>query len=138
MMRRKDWRTRFEATIDKLKAEPFTWGSDCLFGLTVPILEAISDNDPRFTSYAGRYKTAKGALGVMRRAGFENLADLVASELPEIHPSQCRVGDIVAIPTDDDFGFSIGVVNGDRVFVKLQSGLGTRDLLEATRAFQVN
>lgn len=137
-MRRKDWRSRFEAAIDRLKAEPFEWGSDCLFGLAVPILEAISDNAPLFTRFAGRYKTAKGALSVMRRAGFENLADLVASELPEIHPSRCRVGDIVAIPTEDDFGFSIGVVNGDRVFVKLQSGIGTRDLLEASRAFQVN
>lgn len=136
-MRRKDWRTRFEQTIDELKDKPFAWGGDCLFGLVVPILEAISDDDPRFTSYAGRYKTAKGALGVMRRAGFRNLADLAASELPEIHPSRCRIGDIVAIPTDDEFGFSVGVVNGDRVFVKLEQGLGTRDLMEATRAFQV-
>lgn len=137
MMRKTEWRKNFEETIDDLKAAPFSWGADCLFGLVVPILDAISDDDPRFTRFAGRYKTAKGALGVMRRAGFENLADLVASELPEIHPSQCRIGDIVAIPTDDDFGFSIGVVNGDRVFVKLEDGLGTRDLLDATRAFQV-
>jgi len=137
MTRKDNWRKEFETVIDDLKAEPFRWGSDCLFGLVVPILNAISDDGPRFTAYAGRYKTAKGALGVMRRSGFQNLADLAASELPEIHPSQCRVGDIAAIPTDDDFGFSLGVVNGDRVFVKLEHGLGTRDLMEAKRAFQV-
>ena len=137
MTRKETWRKEFELTIDDLKGQQFAWGSDCLFGLVVPILNAISDDEPHFTRFAGRYKTAKGALGVMRRSGFENMADLVASELPEIHPSQCRIGDIVAIPTDDDFGFSIGVVNGDRVFVKLERGLGTRDLLEAKRAFQV-
>jgi len=137
MTRKDNWRKTFETTIDDLKERPFAWGSDCLFGLVVPILDAISDDAPRFRAYAGRYKTAKGALGVMRRSGFTNLADLVASEMPEIHPSQCRIGDIVAIPTDDDFGFSLGVVNGDRVFVKLESGIGTRDLLEAKRAFQV-
>lgn len=137
-MRKDDWRTQFEKTIDDLKEKQFTWGADCLFGLVVPILEAITHDDPRFTRFAGRYKTAKGAISVMRRAGFKNLADLAASELPEIHPSQCRVGDIAAIPTDDGFGFSLGVVNGDRVFVKLENGLGTRDLLDATRAFQVS
>ena len=136
MKRLPDWRVRFKDTIDNIRREAFAWGSsDCLYGLTVPVLKALT-GETYFKRYR-RYKTAKGALSVMRRAGFDNLADLVASELTEVHPSQVFVGDIVAIPTDDEFGFSLGAVNGERVFVLHQNGLGTRDLLEATRAFQV-
>lgn len=137
MTRKPDWRKQFELIIDDLKERPFAWGDDCVYGLVVPVLMAITDDQPHFQAYAGKYKTAKGALSVMHRAGFANLAELAASEFEEIHPSQCRIGDIAAISTEDDFGFSLGVVNGDRVFVKLERGLGTRDLLEAKRAFRV-
>jgi hypothetical protein len=44
----------------------------------------------------------------------------------------------VALPSGDDFGYSLGVVNGDRVFVIHETGLGTRDLTEAKRAFKVD
>jgi len=135
-MRLQDWRTRFETEIDAIKANPFRWGAtDCLFGVVVPMIRAIT-GELMFTKYR-TYKTAKGALGVMRRHGFDNLADLIASELDEIHPSQCVIGDIVAIPTDDAFGYSLGIVNGDRAFVIHEDGLGTRDMSEAKRAFKV-
>ena len=131
-----NWRVRYEDTIDAIRRVPGDWGSsDCLTGLVSPVVEALTGVDP-FVRFRGRYKTARGALGIMRRSGFENLADLVASELPEIHPSQCVIGDIVAIPTDDDFAYALGVVNGDRVFVMLEKGLGTRDISEAVRAFK--
>lgn len=137
-MRKPDWRVQFERVIDDIKARPFSWGDrDCLFGLVAPVVNAITDGDPYFASYVGKYKTAKGALSLMKRSGFDNLADAVAAELPEIHPSQCRVGDIAAIPVDDGFGFSLGIVNGDRVFVMMESRLGTRDLMDAKRAFRV-
>lgn len=137
MRRLEHWRGEFEAEIDRIKSNPFRWGAeDCMYGLITPVIKAITGKR-LFDKYRGRYKTAKGALGVMRRAGFKTLADLVASELPEVHPSRCRVGDVVALPTDDEFGFSLGIVNGDRVFVVHEFGLGTRDLMEATRAFKV-
>lgn len=137
-MRVDDWRIRYEEVIDAIRARPFEWGkADCLSGLVVPVLCAITDDDNWFVRFIDRYKTARGALGVMHRTGFKNLADLVASELPEIHPSACRVGDIVAIPCNDEFGFALGVVNGDRAFVLLEKSLGHRDMSEVTRAFKV-
>lgn len=131
---------RYENEIDRIRLDPGigTWGSgDCLFGLVVPMLKAMTGID-HFETYRGRYKTARGALGVMHRAGFDNLADVVATEIAEVHPSLCRVGDIGAIPTDDDFGYSLGVINGDRIFVLHKDGLGHRPMSEVTRAFKVN
>lgn len=131
------WRSRYDATIDMIRDNTFDWGEfDCLFGLVVPVIVALT-GEPKFERFRGRYRTAKGALGVMRRAGFKTLADLAASELPEVHPSMCQLGDIVAIPSGDDFGFALGVVNGDRVFVLHPDGLGHRSLSEAVRAFKV-
>lgn len=137
IMRVDNWLVEYHNTINVIRLNPFQWGNgDCLYGLAVPVLKAMTGND-YFAKYADKYKTAKGAIKIMRKAGFETLADLVASELQEIHPSRCTIGDIVAIPTDDEFGFSIGVANGERVFVMQETGLATRDLLESKRAFRI-
>jgi len=137
MSRVQNWRVNYENLIDAIRRKPFAWGYvDCLTGLVDPAVQALTGEEP-FSRFRARYKTARGALGIMRRSGFDNLANLVASELPEIHPSQCVVGDIVAIPTDDDFAYALGVVNGDRVFVISPEGLSTRDISEAVRAFKV-
>lgn len=139
-MRREDWRARYETTIDAIRVNSTLgeWGQgDCLTGLVGPVVEALTGADP-FSRFRGRYATPRGALGTMRRSGFANLADLVASELtPLDHPSQCWIGDIVAIPTDDDFAYALGVVNGERAFVLQTNGLATRDMSEAVRAFRV-
>lgn len=140
MMRLENWRARYEETIDAIRVSSTVgeWGQgDCLTGLVGPVVEALTGADP-FARFRGRYKSARGALGIMRRSGFDNLADLVASELtPLEHPSQCWVGDIVAIPTDDDFAYALGVVNGERAFVFQTNGLATRDMSEAVHAFRV-
>lgn len=132
------WRTRYNIIIDQLRNHNFDWATqdDCLIGLTAPVLQAIHERE-FFTKYVGRYTSAIGAVKVMKNDGFDNLADLVASELEEIHPSECMLGDVVAIPSADKFGFSIGICNGDRAFVKHEFGLGTRSMIEVTRAFRV-
>ncbi len=86
--------------------------------------------------FRGEYSTAAGALKTMKAAGFDNLADLVATMLPEIHPSQAHIGDIAAIPHEGPFGYALGVVNGERIFVLRETGLGTVGLLDAKRAFR--
>lgn len=133
-----NWRTRFEAAIDEIKFVPFDWSEqhDCGPGLAGRMVYAITGEDLT-AKYQGRYKSAKGALKIMRSAGFDDLADLVASFLPEIHPSEASLGDIVAYEMNSPFGFALGVVNGERVFVLRPEGVGTMDLLAAKRAFKV-
>ncbi|WP_029723070.1 DUF6950 family protein [Sinorhizobium medicae] len=131
------WRRRFEAAIDEIKARPFAWGEhDCGPGLAGRLALAMTGVDCA-AQYRGAYDSASGALRVMRDAGFDNLADLVASVLPEVHISAASIGDIAAVPDDTPFGYALGVVNGERIFVLKTDGVGTVDLLDATRAFKV-
>ncbi|MET3602224.1 DUF6950 family protein, partial [Martelella mangrovi] len=46
-------------------------------------------------------------------------------------------GDVAAIPSNDGFGFTLGIVNGERIFVLRPEGFGTVDLLAASRAFSI-
>jgi hypothetical protein len=132
-----DWRRRFADEIDRLWRTPFDWdGHECVIGLAGNMALAITGVDCA-AEYRGTYKTAAGALKVMRAAGYENVADMVGAMLPEIHPSLAHVGDIAAIPMDSPFGFALGVVNGERILVLMPDGIGTVDLLDATRAFKV-
>lgn len=134
-----DWRGRFEATIDEIMRVPFAWAdqTDCAIHLAGRLVEALTGVDC-VAQYRGRYTTSAGAVRVMRNDGFANLGDLVAAILPELeHPSRAEVGDIAAIPDDGPFGFALGVVNGERIFVLTEKGVGTVDLLAATRAFKV-
>ena len=132
------WRRRFEAAIDEIKLQPFDWETqfDCAPGLAGKMVLAITGEDLA-GPYRGRYRSRTGAIRVLRDSGFDNLADLVGSMLPEIHPSKATIGDIAAFAMDTPFGYALGVVNGERVFVLKDEGIGTMDLLQASRAFKV-
>ena len=132
-----NWRQEFEAVADDLMTLPFEWGKqDCGPGFVGRLTQALTRVDLA-ADYRGQYDSALSALRLMQDSGFANLGDLVASILPEIHISQARIGDIAAIADDTPFGFALGVVNGERIYVRTQSGLGTVDLLDAARAFKV-
>lgn len=133
-----DWRPRLEAAIDAIMAVPANWEKqvDCGRHLAGRAVEAQTGIDVT-AMFPGNYRTAASALRIMRAAGFDNLGDLVASVLPEIHPSQAGVGDIAAIADDSGFGYALGVVDGERIFVLRPDGLGTVELLKAQRAFRV-
>lgn len=89
-------------------------------------------------SYRGKYKTAKGAIRVMKRAKADNLAQLASKHLSVREaPSFAQIGDVMAIPTDDEFGYALGILNGERILVVTLNGLDSRDRSEATIAFEV-
>lgn len=138
LVRRKDWRARFEATVDEIKAKPFEWGThDCGPNFAGRLVSAITDVDIA-AQYAGAYANEEEALAVIHNAGFSTLGEMVASMLPEIHPSQARIGDVAAIAVDRPIGHALGVVNGERIFVLMPSGgIGTVSLLTASMAFKV-
>lgn len=133
-----NWRARFADFVDEVRLRPFDWSTqhDCAIGLCGRFIQALTGHD-LVKQWVGRYTTRTGAVRALRRAGFDDLADAVAAHLPEIHPSQARVGDIAAFRVDSPFGWALGIVNGERVLVMREEGLGSMNLLDAERAFKV-
>lgn len=135
MRRLPDWPARLHAFVDGVKRQPFDYGShNCAQHWAAGAVKAMTGED---VAKGYRFKTARGALSAMKRAGFNNIADMAASMLPEIHISQARVGDIAAVPKDDVFGFTLGIVNGEMILVLREDGMGLVPLFDATRAFRV-
>lgn len=138
LIRKPGWIAAYHDVIEDIRRTPFDWSAhECATGLAARVVEAITGHDFA-AEYRGRYTTAAGAYRVMRHAGFENLADLAASCLPEYeHPSQAHIGDIVAIEDSSIFTFVLGVVSGERIHALSEAGLGTVDRSKAVRAFRV-
>jgi hypothetical protein len=132
------WRKRLDDLIEEIRRRPFDWkNADCAIAFGARAVEAINGKDLA-APYRGEYKNSNEAFAVMKKAGFKRLDDMVASLLPEIPVSFAQVGDIVTFPKKDRFKATIGVVNGERVFVVTEEGLGTLELTQAKRAFKVD
>lgn len=137
LTRRPDWRGRYEAVIDEIMATPFDWAShDCVRHFAGRIVYAIT-GVALVAQFAGSYDDAVSAYRLIRDAGFTDLAEMVGSMLSPIHPSRARLGDLAAIRTDGPIGFGLGVVNGERILVLTETGIGTVDLLDAEICFEV-
>jgi len=132
------WVEPFNAVLDEIRRKPFAWGeNDCGPAFAGRIVFALTGVDFGL-EYAGRYDDASSAYRLMRADGFDDLADLVASKLPEhAHASEAHIGDIVTIPVDTVFRHALGVVNGERIFALTETGVGTVDRRLADRAFRV-
>lgn len=132
-----DWHSRLIRAVEDVRRDPLVWGaSDCGMDWAGRAVEAVTGINPA-AGLKPRYSTAKGALAFMRRQKVDNLGDLVARYLPEIHPSRAALGDIAAIKTDDAFGYALGIVNGATIMVRGETGVRVIDLLNADRAFAV-
>jgi hypothetical protein len=129
-----DWPVRLHDFVDGAKRRPFDWGTNNC-ALFVASAVAAMTGEEIAKSY--RFKTERGALAVLKREGFDNLADMAASKLEEIHISQAHIGDVAAIPADSPFGFVLGIVNGETILALRPDGMGVVPLLSATRAFRV-
>lgn len=141
MQRRPDWYTRYVAFIEEMRQEPFVWGTaDCGPAWVGRAVEVITDQPNPAAEYIGKYKTARGALRLMRKLGYKDLREAASIMLdrPYQHPSRGAIGDIALIKSEDGgFGYSFGIVNGERVFFRREDGIGTVDLLEAECIFKL-
>lgn len=138
MTRLSFWRPALAEYVNGCMSKPFAWGEhDCALFAAGAVL-AMTGEDMA-APYRGHYKTLRGGLGLLKRKGFANHAELAASVFEEIHPSHAAVGDIAAIKIEDSGLYALGLVNGPRIFVCRPDslGLGTVDLLSAERAFRV-
>lgn len=138
LKRKTGWLTAYHDVIEDIRRQPFDWSAhECASGLAARVVEAITGHDFA-ADYRGQYHDAASAWRVLRNAGFQSLAELVSSCLPEYdHPSQAHIGDIAAIADDSLFGYVLGVVNGEAIAVLGMAGLGFVDRSRAVRAWRV-
>lgn len=136
-MRTEGWRGRLAQYISDLRGEPFAYGSQDCWLFVAGAVEAMTGID-HAKAHRSKYKTAKGALGIVKRAGADSIADFAGLYLEEYEaPIFAQIGDVVAIPTDNAFGYSLGILNGEQVLVVTETGIGVRDRSDVARAFKV-
>jgi hypothetical protein len=141
MTRRPDWYTRYVDFIEEMRQTPFEWGvNDCGPAWAGRVVEVITDRENPVADAIGRYKSARGGVRLMRKMGYTDLREAASDMLgqPYQHPSRGVIGDIALIKTPDGgFGYSFGIVNGERVFFRREDGIGTVDLLETECVFNL-
>jgi hypothetical protein len=145
MKRLPDWRSRLAAATEAHRRDA---SGDC--ALKVADAIAAMTGVDLAAPYRGRYTTIAEGLALLAADGYDDLCAFAAAHLEEVHPSQARVGDVMAFEVDGLVdgavqiagppilpAWSLGIVNGERVTVWRGDGLGTmpRDL--AKRAFRV-
>lgn len=131
-----DWRKRLDAYLDTLDGVEFAWeGTHCAtFGADV--VKAITGHDFA-EGHRGAYRTMGEAMEYLVGLGFSDMAEYVASLLPEIHPSEAQIGDIAIVETPD-FGPCVAMFGGPtHLTVMTLRGKGVLPRERASRAFRV-
>lgn len=140
MTRRHDWHSRYVSFIEELRYVPFEWGTnDCGPSWAGRVYEVLTDEPNPAAEYIGRYKSMRGAVRVMRNAGFNDLKEAAEASFGEMqHPSRGYIGDIALIHDEDSpFGYMFGIVNGERAFFRRPDGIGTVDMSELEGIFKI-
>lgn len=134
-MRVDDWPERLAAFVAARRDVPFKYGkADC--GLTVAdwVLDATGQ-DPA-ADLRGRYRSAAGAIRVVREAGGSDLVGLVTARLGQpMAPLMAQRGDIVEVPGED--GPALGICIGGDLVAMRPAGLATIAMANAVRAWRV-
>ncbi len=114
MRRLKDWPGRLASFITATEDDSFVWGeNDCCLRAANAV-KVITGVDVA-TKFRGKYKTARGAAGVLKRftnGGVGELAFKIAQDygLEEIHPSFAQRGDVVLVELPET-GPSLGFID---------------------------
>lgn len=139
-MKRKDlWIIDYNSFVDGIRRTGFNWDEiDCGPRFVGALCQALTGENPA-EHLIGRYHDEESALELMHELGFDNLADATASLLPEYdHPVMAQMGDIAAILDESSpFGYALGIVNGERIFVLGKKGVGVVNRRHMKRAFKV-
>ena len=118
--RRADWRERLAALIVERRFLPTIWGQRdcCLFAADA--VQAMTDVD--FAESLRGYRSAKGAVRALRRAGFSCVFDYVDARLPRA--DRARDGDVVGLPCPKGSGLDmLFVADGGSVWGQDELGL---------------
>lgn len=142
--RHRDWEVRLAAALEEARSTPFVWGEfDCALAMADMVV-AMTGVDPA-KRFRGRYKTARGAAGALRRYGAGTLEATMTALFGEPVPRAFgRRGDAASVPLDADlddrFRTAAGIVGLDGVSVHVAAparGLIRLPLRLATCAWRV-
>lgn len=129
------WRSALADYLHTVAHAPFEPGKhDCAL-FVAGAVHAMTGKDLS-KGYRGKYNTLAKGLVKLKKKGFEDHIDLVASLLEEVPVAMLAVGDVASIETED--GPALGVVQGERIyFIRTAGGIGTVSLTDASRGFRV-
>jgi hypothetical protein len=133
-MRLPDWKSRLTAYLAAkapLLIEPGV--HDCAL-FPAGAVEAMTGVDLA-AEWRGRYTTFEEGFKALNAAGYLDHIDLVARHFEEIAPAFAWAGDLAVV--DGPLGPSLGVVQGEGVYVLTGTRMGLLPLTHATRAFRV-
>ena len=138
MPRHQDWPLRLARFLDARRDLAFAWGRhDCALFAADWVLECTGiDHAARFR---GRYSTARGSAGALRRFGAGTLVATVTAALgpPLPGPLLAQRGDVAAMVAEDR-SVALGVVEGAHaVYLQAEGGLARRPLAQAAAAWRV-
>jgi hypothetical protein len=135
MARKPDWKIRLITYLGEAARKPFQPGKhDCAL-FAAGAVKAMTGKDFA-RGYRGRYRTLKGGLKTLQKAGFADHIALAASLLEDIPVSFAGPGDLAVIATPD--GPALGVVQGEGIYLlTMDDRMGLRPMAEAIRAFRV-
>lgn len=105
-------------------------------------IEVQTDYD-MYSAFRGKIHDEGSAYKEIRKLGYENLDDIITSQLPEIPIGMAQRGDLVLVPADGErflglgMSHAIGGVDPPFFWALGTEGLGRGHLYECTRAFAV-
>lgn len=110
-----------------------SWDGPHCIPLARALLVELGHNPPQMPCY----RSALGARRALKKMGFESVEALLDSFLPRIAPAQMRVGDLAAMPGDEDFP-ALVICAGRKVigFHEEQPGLVNIEPLTFTGAWR--
>jgi hypothetical protein len=130
-VRVEDWQARLWDYIDAAKDQPFVWGTrDC--ATWVADWRCIITGQDAAQAWRGRYRTERGALRAIRRAGFASIEEWVDSIAPRLPgPLLAQRGDVAMVQG------ALGIVTGAQIAALSPGGLVFVPLTDAEMAWRV-
>ncbi|WP_020476268.1 DUF6950 family protein [Zavarzinella formosa] len=107
-MRIEGWEGRLASYLNTSKDLTFEWGrTDCALWAATWVRSCTGEDF--LSDWIGKYKTERGAATLMRKRGFQSVADIADAALPVIPVTLARRGDLVLHPVDGCLGIGNGV-----------------------------
>lgn len=108
--RRPGWERRLAEAIAAARDRPFRWGQHDCATFAFDLRRELAGGYDVAALWRGRYRTARGAVLVMRRLGWPSLElagrDILGEPLPSLHLAQR--GDLVLAGSGLGFGVCLG------------------------------